>query len=476
MNETERQDRVFLGTEPVGKLMLRLAAPSILAQIINVLYNIVDRIYIGHMPRVGALALTGLGVCAPLLIIVSAFAMLSAMGGAPLASIAMGRGDHARAERILGMCFVLQLLLSALLTAALLLWSRPLLLLFGASANTISYAVQYMNIYALGTVFVQVTLGMNAFITAQGNARTSMLTVLIGAVCNIVLDPVFIFALGMGVRGAALATVLSQGVSCVWVLHFLTTSKSVLRLRRANVRLDRTVLPCIALGASPFIMQASESVLSVCFNASLLRYGGDMAVGAMTILSTVMQFALMPLQGFTQGAQPITSYNYGARNAPRVRKTVRLLLVCCCSYATLLWAAVQLFPGAFAAMFTSDAALVAYTRPALRVYLAVLPLMGAQNACQMTFLSLGNAKTSIFLAVFRKFIMLIPLIYLLPALLPDKVMAVYLAEPLADTAAVLCTLLLFWREFRRTMRALEAGAKPGAAAPQDEARPGTLSV
>lgn len=450
----EKKD--FLGTEPVGKLMLKLSMPAIAAQLINMLYNVVDRVYIGHMPEVGALALTGVGVCMPVLIIVSAFAALISMGGAPRASIEMGKGDTPAAERILGACFTLQLLISLALTAALLLWGRPLLLMFGASENTIVYASQYLSVYAIGTMFVQLTLGMNAFITAQGFAKTSMLTVLIGAVCNIVLDPILIFGFKMGVRGAALATIISQGISCLWVLLFLCGKKTGLRLRKQNFKLDgKILLPCVALGISPFIMQASESIISVCFNSSLLKYGGDVAVGAMTILTTVMQFAMMPMQGFAQGAQPISSYNFGARNAARVKKTFKLLLICCFTYSTLLWAAVELFPQVFASMFTSDAALVEFTRGALRVYAGAMFIMGIQIACQMTFISLGNAKASVLVAVFRKFIILIPLIYILPNFFADKVFAVYLAEPVADGCACLFTVFLFSREFKKAMAQLE---------------------
>jgi len=329
--------------------------------------------------------------------------------------------------------------------------------MFGASENTIGYASQYMNIYAIGTVFVQLTLGMNAFITAQGYAKVSMYTVLIGAICNIILDPIMIFGMNMGVRGAALATIISQGISCVWVIHFLTSPKSSIKLRMKNIRFDNVLLSCVALGAAPFIMQASESIISICFNSSLLKYGGDIAVGAMTILSTVMQFAMLPMQGFAQGAQPISSYNFGAHNSARVKQTFRLLLICCCTYSVLLWVAVQIFPQVFASLFTNDTAMVAYTKSALRIYAGAMFIMGVQIACQMTFISLGKAKTSIFVAVFRKFIMLVPLIYLLPMLLPDKTVAVYLAEPISDTAAVICTGIVFAKEFRKAIKKLDEG-------------------
>ena len=335
------------------------------------------------------------------------------------------------------------------------IWGSDILLSFGASENTISYAADYMSIYALGTLFVQLTLGMNAFITVQGFATTGMLTVLIGAVCNIVLDPLFIFGLHMGVKGAALATILSQAASCVWVIAFLRGKKTTLRLKKENLLASpRLILPCVALGLAAFIMQASESVISVCFNSSLLRYGGDVAVGAMTILTSVMQFAMLPMQGLAQGAQPISSYNYGAKNADRVRKTFRLLLISCLTYSLVLWCCVMLLPGLFARLFSSDATLIAFTEKALRIYCAALFLFGIQIACQMTFVSIGNAPCSILVAVLRKFILLLPLIYLLPHLLADQTSAVYLAEPVADTIAVTCTALLFACQFRKSLRAL----------------------
>lgn len=452
------QDKTFLGTEPIGKLLVKLAVPTVVAQLVNMLYNIVDRIYIGHMPGDGSLALTGVGVCLPLIMIISAFAALVASGGAPRASIAMGKGDHDLAEKLLGGCFTLQIVISAILTAVMLIWSRDLLLMFGASENTIGYAADYMRIYAIGTLLVQLTLGMNAFITAQGFATTGMLTVLIGAVANIALDPLFIYGLGMGVRGAALATVISQGLSCVWVICFLRGKKTLLRLKRENLLVSpKLILPCVALGLAAFIMQSSESMISVCFNSSLLRYGGDVAVGAMTILSSVMQFAMLPLQGIAQGAQPISSYNYGARNADRVRQTFQLLLRVCLVYSMVLWAGIMLFPRGFAGIFTPDAELLDFTARALRIYCAMLFLFGIQIACQMTFVSIGNAPCSILVAVLRKFVLLLPLIFLLPSLLPDKVTAVYLAEPVADVIAVTCTALLFSRQFKKALAVLEGG-------------------
>ena len=455
-----KEDQNFLATQPVGKLLAKLALPTVVAQIINMLYNIVDRIYIGHIPATGALALTGVGVCMPLIMIVTAFAALVSNGGAPRASIYMGRGDNESAEKTLGNCFSLQIVVSLILTAVLLLGNRTFLLAFGASQNTIEYAVNYMNVYAMGTLFVQLTLGMNAFITAQGFAKAGMFSVLIGAAANIVLDPIFIFVLGMGVRGAALATVLSQAFSCLWVMRFLFGKQTFLKIRRHNLKLKASViLPCLALGLATFIMQASESVISVCFNSSLLKYGGDIAVGAMTISTSVMQFAMLPLQGLGQGAQPIISYNYGAGNAGRVKSAFWLLLKCSLSYSVLLWGCVMLFPTTFAGLFTADVSLLAFTQTALRIYMAVMFLFGIQIACQMAFTSLGNAKASISVAIMRKFVLLIPLIYLMPVLLPaSQTLAVYMAEPIADFIAVSFTAILFFFQFRKALAVISPSA------------------
>ena len=446
-------NKEFLGKEPIGKLLFQLAVPTVIAQLINMLYNIIDRIYIGHMPKDGSLALTGVGVCMPIIIIVSAFAALVSSGGAPRASIFMGKNDMESAEKTLGNCFSLQILISIILTFVLLIWNRDILLAFGASENTISYATDYMNIYALGTIFVQLTLGMNAFITAQGFTKTSMISVVIGAVSNIILDPVFIFGFDMGVKGAALATILSQAISCIWVIWFLCSKQTLLRLKKKHCHLQsKVILPCIALGTAAFVMQASESIISVCFNSSLLRYGGDIAVGAMTILTSVMQFAMLPLQGIAQGAQPITSYNYGARNPDRVKKTFRILLASCLTYSVILWAAVMLVPQLFVKIFTPDEALAAFTAPALRIYFGGMFLFGIQIACQMTFTSLGKAASSIIVAVVRKFVLLIPLIYIVPHLVSDPTLGVYMAEPIADVIAVTFTVILFSVQFKKALK------------------------
>ena len=443
----------FLATEPIGKLLFRLSIPTVVAQLINMLYNIVDRIYIGHMPGDGSLALTGVGVCMPLIMLVAAFAALVSSGGAPRASIFMGEKDNESAEKTLGNCFSLQIVVSVILTAVLLIWNKDLLLAFGASENTIGYATDYMSIYAIGTLFVQMTLGMNTFITAQGFTTVSMVSVIIGAVCNIVLDPIFIFGFQMGVKGAALATIISQMLSCVWIISFLCGKKTQLKIKKENLKLRADIiLPCIALGTAAFVMQSSESVISVCFNSSLLKYGGDIAVGAMTIMTSVMQFAMLPLQGIAQGAQPITSYNFGAKNAGRVKKTFRLLLITCLTYSIALWAAVMIAPQMFVKIFTSDSTLAQFAAPMLRIYLGGLGLFGIQIACQMTFTSLGKAANSIVVAVVRKFVLLLPLIYIMPSLLADKTQAVYMAEPVADIIAVTFTAILFTFQFKKALK------------------------
>lgn len=445
-----------LGTAPVGKLLFQLSVPAIAAQVVNILYNIVDRIYIGHIPDIGATALTGVGVTFPVLMIISAFAALVGMGGAPLASIKMGENDMDGAERILGNSTVLLFLVSVVLTAVFLIFDKPILYTFGASDVTIGYAMDYMTIYVCGTVFVQIALGLNAFITAQGAAKTSMMTVLIGAVINIVLDPVFIFGLNMGVRGAALATVIAQGVSALWVLLYLLGKRTRLRISPRHMGLNWKIVSGItALGVSPFIMQSTESLLNVVFNTSLLKYGGDIAVGAMTILASLMQVMSMPIMGLTQGAQPIVSYNFGAKNYDRVKQAFKLLLISCLIYALVYWAMMMLFPNLFVSMFASDPALKTFTVWALRIYMAMIFVMGAQSACQQTFIALGQAKVSLFLALLRKIVLLIPLIYIIPLFFTGnegKLFGVFLAEPVSDTLAVATTVTLFVIQFRKLLR------------------------
>lgn len=447
------EQKILLGTEPVGRLLFKLSVPTVIAQVINMMYNLVDRVFIGHIPGEGSLALTGVGVCMPLILLVSALAALVSSGGAPRASIYMGRNENEYAEKILGGCFTLQILVSAVFTFVLLLWNEEMLLAFGASERTVEYATAYMNIYAAGTVFVQLTLGMSAFISCQGFTKVSMCSVVIGAVLNIALDPLFIFIMGMGVKGAALATVISQFASCIWVMAFITGKRTVLRLRRSNMRLSpKVILPCIALGTAVFIMQASEGVISICFNSSLLNYGGDTAVGTMTIMTSVMMFAMLPLQGIGQGAQPVISYNYGAGNRERVKKAFRLLITVSIIYAVLLHLAIMLVPKAFVAVFTTDRELIEFASPMMRIYFAGLALMGVQTACQLTLTALGKAVSSIIVAVVRKFVLLIPLIYILPHVMADRTMAVYMSEPAADVIAVSFTAVLFAVKFRKILK------------------------
>ncbi len=454
---TPVQNKPDLGREPVGRLLRKLAIPTITAQLVNMLYNLVDRIFIGHIEGIGTAALTGVGVCLPIIMMLSAFAALAATGGAPRASIEMGRGNPEKAERIMGACAALLAVISVVLTLVLTIWHRPLLLAFGANEETITYAARYMGIYALGTIFVQFALGLNAYITAQGFSRISMMTVLIGAVLNTILDPIFIFVFHMDVQGAALATIISQAVSALWVVKFLTGSKTNLRLRLPHLKLDWKLLgPCVALGLSPFIMQITESLIAVCFNSSLLKYGGTLAVGTMTILTSLMQFSMLPLSGLAQGAQPIISYNFGAGNTQRVRQSFKLLLLCCVTYAMSFWALVMLFPQVFVGLFTPDQALTAYAIPCVRIYMLATGIFGIQMACQQTFVAIGNAKCSLFIACLRKLILLIPLIYIMPAILPiDKVHAVFWAEPVADTLSVAVAACLFFPVFRKTLRQIE---------------------
>ncbi len=450
------QNKEFLGTQPIGKLLLHLAIPTVVAQLINMLYNVVDRIYIGNMPGIGSLALTGVGVCLPLIMIISAFSALIGYGGAPLASISLGRKEPEKAKKILNNSFRFLIVIALTLTVILLFSNRFLLYTFGASEQTIGYALDYMNIYSIGTIFVEVTLGMNAFITAQGFTKAGMYSVLIGAVTNIVLDPILIYGLNMGVKGAAIATIASQALSCIYVISFLHSKRSNIHLELKPAKISFAILkPCLILGVSGFVMQASESIITICFNSSLQAYGGDLAVGAMTILSTVMQFALLPLNGLGQGAQPIISYNYGAGNKQRVISAFKLLLKISLTYSLTLWALIEIFPSIFVRIFTNNEELLIFATKMIRIYVGGLGLFGAQVACQMGFTSIGDAKASIIAAVMRKFILLIPLIYLIPLLVPNKTMGVYLAEPVADIIAVIFTVTLFYFHFKAALNKME---------------------
>ena len=442
-----------LGRDPVGKLLLRLALPSVTAQLVNALYNIVDRMYIGHMEGVGDLALTGLGVCFPVIMFVSAISALVGMGGGSRAVVHMGEGKEDQANAILGSSTALLIGLSVIVTVFFLAVKEPMLLLFGATENTLGYASDYLTIYLLGSIFVELSLGLNFFITAQGFSTISMATVLIGAVTNIVLDPIFIFGFHMGVQGAALATIIAQAVSAVWVVRFLTGKRTKLRIQRRFLRMDFKVLaPVLALGVSPFIMQSTESLVNIAFNSSLKAFGGNPAVGAMTICSSVMQVFTMLFQGLAQGAQPIIGFNYGAGTLDRVKKTFRLLFTSALVFSCAAWAAIQLFPGLFVALFNDEPELVGIATWTLRLYAGCMFMLGIQFACQQTFVALGQAKISLFLALLRKIILLIPLIFILPNFLDDKVFAVFLAEPVADFLAAATTGTLFFLSLPRILR------------------------
>ena len=440
-------------TGSIPKLLAQLAIPAVVAQVINLLYNIVDRIYIGHIPGIGAAALTGVGLFAPILMLLNAFAMLVGSGGAPRAAIAMGKKDHDTAEKIVGNCFTLLTGLAVILTILFYISAPTLLKLFGASSTTMSYATAYARIYILGSFFVLIVLGMNPFITTQGFAKISMMTTVIGAVINIILDPVFIFVLGMGVRGAALATVLSQAVGAIWILCFLTGKKTILRLKKENMRLEVRVFgPCLALGISTFVMLSTESLLSISFTNSLSRYGGDVAVGAMTIITSINLLVAMPVQGICQGGQPIISYNYGADKPERVKKAFFTQFCACVAYTFTFWAVIMFFPQVFASIFTANKELVAYSSWALRIYMAGIFSTGFQISCQQSFMALGQAKVSLLLACLRKIILLIPLIFILPHFLPDKVFAVFLAEPVSDILAAATTTITFLTLFNSILK------------------------
>ena len=452
-----------LASAPVTPLLLRLAIPTILAQLVNLLYNIVDRIYIGHMPVVGDIALTGVGLCFPVIYLLSAFAALLGQGGAPRAAIAMGRGDNDEAERILGTCFTSLIVTALLLTAAFQLWGEELLWLFGASEDTIGYALPYMRVYAAGSLFVMLALGMNLFITTQGYTAFSMITVVIGAVLNIVLDPVFIYAFDMGVAGAAWATILSQAVSAALAVAFFFGKRTKLRLKKAYLLPKPRILgPVLALGFAPFVMQATESLVNVAFNSSLQAYGGDIPVGCMTVSSTIMQMFWLPSQGIGQGAQPIISYNFGAGNMARVRKAFMTMLVVSIIFIGAGWLAVMLFPGFFIRIFNDSPALVEMGSWTLRVYLAAFFLMALQMSIQQVFVSVGRAKSAVVVASVRKLVLLVPLIYILPHFFEDKVFAVFLAEPVADFLAAATTGTMFLRRFPRILERRRLQTEHGA--------------
>ena len=450
MTQAGKNTDTLLGETPVLKAFLRLAPPAIATQLINILYNLVDRLFIGHIPNYGDVALAGVGVTAPVILAISAFAALVSMGGAPKASIFMGEGNTSKAEKVMGACTWMLIAISVVLTCIMLAFGKPILLLFGASDVTIVYAVDYMNIYCFGTLFTQLTLGLNAFITAQGKTLVSMVNVAIGAALNIILDAVFILGFSWGVKGAALATIISQAVSALFVIRYVVSPKAKLKLRLKNICFNWQLLwPCILLGASPALMQLTENMVAISFNTALQMHGGDTAVASMSILNSVMQFVMLLLPGLVQGAQPLLSYNLGAKNIPRVKRTFRLLLVSCVAFSTFIWVLCMVNPRFVASIFTNDANLIAYTEGTMRVYLAALQIYGIQVACQYSFVALDQPKKAIFMTIWRKVIILIPLIFLLPQVVPDSTMGVYLAEPIADTIAVCTTGPLFFYYFKK---------------------------
>ncbi|RXM74294.1 MATE family efflux transporter [Clostridium tetani] len=445
-----------LETENIKSLLFSLAMPAIIGQLVSLLYNMVDRMYIGHIPKIGGDALTGIGVIAPILIIISAFSVLVGMGGAPIASIKMGEKDDKGAEKIIGNCFVALIIMSIILTGFLMIFNEKLLIMFGASEKTLPYALEYMKIYTIGTIFVQLAIGMNPFISSQGFAKISMITVSIGAIINIVLDPIFIYGFKMNVKGAALATIISQAISAIWVIYFLKGNKTNLKLRRENFKLDRNIMGAILLlGLSPFVMQITESFIIIAFNSSLQKYGGDVAVGAMTILSAAMQFTFLPLSGLTQGAQPIMSYNYGAGNKERMKDTFKYLCISTVVYSTLFWLFIMIAPKVFSQLFTNNKDIIDMATQGLRIYMGGAFALGIQIACQQTFIALGNAKTSLFLALLRKVFLLIPLVFILPKIIPNRVFAVFLSEPISDIIAAIVTGILFYRQFNLTLREMK---------------------
>lgn len=442
-----------MGSGSVKRWMVKMAVPAVIGQVVNLLYNIVDRIYIGHISGIGGSALTGVGLFTPILMLITAFAMLAGAGGAPRAAIAMGKGSREEAEKIMANCFTVLLILAVILTAVFSVFLPSLLRLFGASDVTLPYGTTYGRIYILGSIFVLTVMGMNPFLTTQGFSRMSMMTTVIGAGINIVLDPIFIFVLDLGVAGAALATVLSQAVSAVWILKFLTGKKTLLKLKSGNMILERKIIaPCLGLGASSFVMVSTESLLSISFTSSLSRYGGDVAVGAMTVLTSINQLIMMPMQGVCQGGQPLMSFNYGAKKLNRVKEAFLCQFLTCVTYTAVFWSLLMLFPNAFAGIFTSDTALVEYTAWAIRVFLAGCFSVGFQISCQQAFMALGQAKTSLIMACLRKLILLIPLIFILPLFFENQAFAVFLAEPVSDILSAVVTTAVFARFFRKLMK------------------------
>ena len=447
----ENQQSEKLGKEPLRKLFFTMAIPSVLAQLINVLYNIVDRIYIGHIKDIGSLALTGVGVTFPIIMVVSAFSAFAGQGGAPLASILLGAKDQEKAEKVLGSSTALLLVFSISLTLIFQILKTPLLYAFGASDNVIGFAQDYIGLYLWGTIFVMLSLGLNTFISGQGNAKTAMFSVLIGAVTNIILDPIFIFVMNMGVKGAALATIISQAFSAIWVVNFLISKKSSLKIKRENLKLDMQFVKKIgSLGCSPFIMQSTESLVLLTLNSGLQKYGGDLYVGSMSILTSVLQLIFVPVSGIAQGVQPIISYNFGAGNRERVVKTFKTLLVVCLIATMFMGGIAVLFPSFYVKMFTESEELVELTSKMMPIFTLGMCIFGIQQSIQVTFLAMGQAKFSIFIALLRKVILLVPLAIILPRFMGVK--GIYYAEPMADITSVVVASITFALNFKSILK------------------------
>ena len=440
-----------LETERVSSLLMSLALPAICAQIITLIYSMADRIYVGRLDD-GALAMAGIGLCSPIMSIISGITALFARGGAPLAAIALGERDQNKAEKYIGNSFGLLVVSSFAIIACVLLFGEPLMRLFGASDRTLPYALGYLRVYVLGTVFIQFTVGMNAYITTQGFARTAMITTVTGGIVNIVLDPVFIYGLGMGVRGAALATVVSQMVSFVWVMLFIFGKKNRLRVSMANMKPDRgTIGRMMSLGMTPCFFSASEGIMHICFNMQVLKYGGDLAVGVMTVLFSLFSFLLLPIEGITQGSQPIISFNYGAKRIDRVRETISIAFRVNTLVAIVGTLLCVIFPKTVMGIFSDDAALVEMGAKLMPVYIFGTMGLGANSTCQQSYTAMGEGRLALFFSVYRKVILLIPLLFILPAAMPWGIYAVVLAEPVSDLITTSTNVLVFRRFIKKKL-------------------------
>ena len=443
-----------LGTQKMLPLIMNMTIPAVTAQLVNLLYNIVDRIYIGHISGIGTDALAGVGICNTLIIIIAAFAQFAGGGSAPLASIELGKGNREKAEGYLGNTLTFLMIFSGLLMILMYAFMNPLLRLTGASDVTIVYAVPYFSIYLAGSFFVMVNIGLNSFISVQGRPRIAMITTLIGAALNIILDPIFIFTLKMGVAGAAIATVISQAVSAVWIIHFLVSGKATLRIEKKYLRPDPILIRSMAaLGVSPFIMASTESLIGFVLNRKLADYG-DIYISALTVMQSTLQFINVPLTGFSQGCIPIISYNYGHKNIGRVKEAFRILLIVQVVYGLMLVMMMMFFPGLFARIFTKDALLISTVEKIMPVFVAGMSIFGLQRACQNTFVAVDEAKISVFIALLRKVFLLIPLALILPHFM--GVMGVFSAEAIADATAAICCTIIFIVKFPKILKSCEA--------------------